>query len=121
MNWEAAAAIGVLVVVLGTILLVPGLYWARREARKHRNCGFELDVGWPGVVVAAYVVGVGVGIPVAANFFPTSLVGSTFRGEWGGLLWWLVLLVPPYLLGKLLDHLRRRPTRGGSGAASSAE
>ena len=121
MNWEAAAAIGVLVVVLGTILLVPCLYWARREARKHRSSGFELDVGWPGFVVAAYVVGVGVGIPAAANFFPTSGVGVTFRGEWGGLLWWGVLLVPPYLIGKLLDRFRRRLTGGEPGAASGAE
>ena len=45
MNWEAVLVIGGVTLILGVVLLIPGLFWARRQARKvdHRylceRCG----------------------------------------------------------------------------------
>ena len=35
MNWEAFLVIGAFTVILGIVLLVPGLIWARRKAKRH--------------------------------------------------------------------------------------
>ena len=35
MNWEAFFAIGAFTVILGAMLLVPGLLWARKMAKQH--------------------------------------------------------------------------------------
>jgi len=44
MNWEAFFAIGVFTIILGAVLLVPGLIWARRKAKQHPEAPAGMSV-----------------------------------------------------------------------------
>ena len=82
------------------------------------GAGLKRHVSWPLIVVALYTVVAGVGIPVAANFFPDSLLGRIFRlpTPWSGVLWWVALLVPALLIGSVGEYVqRRRAARKGAG------
>ncbi len=74
--------------------------------------GIRAPVGWPLVLIAIYVVVVGVGVPVATNIFPESLIGRLFLalpGIWRGIAWGFLVLIVPFLLGRLFDTLGFKP------------
>jgi hypothetical protein len=77
--------------------------------RRYRNV--RVAVTWPVVVAAVYVVIVGIGIPIATNFFPQSFVGRNLRNEWGAVVWWSAILIPPLIFALIADRVRRRSRR----------
>ena len=79
------------------------------DGEKARN--LQVAVTWPVVAAAVYIVIVGIGIPVATNFFPESIVGRSFRGEGGGVMWWCAILIPPLVFASIVDRVRQRNRR----------
>jgi ABC-type uncharacterized transport system permease subunit len=44
MNWKAFFAIGVVTIIPGAVLLIPGLIWARRKAKQHHDVPAGMSV-----------------------------------------------------------------------------
>lgn len=82
-----------------------------RQANGGRGRNLRVAVTWPVVVAAVYIVIVGIGIPVATNFFPESIVGRSLRNEWGGVVWWSAILIPPLIFALIVDRVRQRSRR----------
>ena len=53
MNWEAFFIIGAFALVLGGILLVPGIWWARRKARENPDAPAGMKVTPAGFLFAS--------------------------------------------------------------------
>jgi len=56
MNWEAFFIIGVFALLLGAILLVPGIWWARRNTRDNPDVPAGMKVTPAGFIAATAIV-----------------------------------------------------------------
>jgi hypothetical protein len=98
-EWAALGAIGSLTIVLGLVLLIPGLWWARRSARAEGN---PLHVTKIGVVVMAG--------PILALLVVAS---SPFWGSYSAFGQWLaanrlLFIVAIFVGGVLVEWFLRR-------------
>jgi hypothetical protein len=86
MNWEAMVAIGLFTLILGVVLLVPALWWARRKSARTSPKARASDF-----LAAAIVVTVLLALVTLHQFYPDHPV-----------VWWawrsLWLVVLPLLL-----------------------
>ena len=86
MNWEAFFVIGGFTVILGVILLVPGLMWARYKSRKSPNSETSEVVTKSGFLNAGlFVLMVLVGI-TANMWAPQSSFGQWIGKEFNNLI-----------------------------------
>src|SRR6266446_6414895 len=77
MNWEAVLVIGVFALVLGAVLLIPGLIWARRKARQNPGTSAGMAVTNIGFLFVAFVV-----LVLLVGFTAEFWAAETMFGRW---------------------------------------
>ena len=85
-NLEAVLIIGVLSIVLGFALLIPGLWWAKHKAKTDSTSGgkvFFTPVGWIFLLLMLFVLIGGFGMQ---HFAPQSFIGKLTSAGLGRLL-----------------------------------
>ena len=100
---EAILVIGSLVIILGIILLIPGLWWARRKARKDpafaKKANFT-PIGWLFLcVMLSFLLG---GLCMQ-YLYPESSIGKLTATSLGRILWTAIIIFIFYIIQKLLN------------------
>ena len=102
MTLEAILVIGTACVILGLLLLVPGLWWARRKAKNdpayRKKVRFTL-FGWIFLSIMLFTLFAGL---TMQYFAPASYIGKLTSERMGRLIWAAVVIVLFILIQKLL-------------------
>ena len=88
---EAVLAMGLLCIVLGAPLLVLGLWWARRRARKDPALGKKVSftaAGWIHLLAMLLMLFIG---PMAHRLAPDSQLGQLLSSGLARVIWVLVV------------------------------
>ena len=95
--------IGGLCIVLGIILLIPGLWWARNKAKKdpafRKNVNFT-KVGWIYLLVMLSMLFGGLLMPYLA---PNSYLGQLASARYGRLIWTIFIIFIFVAVQKVLN------------------
>ena len=97
MNWEAFLVIGGIVLVLGIILLIPGLLWARYKLRSEPRGGGARRITKHGLVLYVIMIAIMLFGFAAGELWPDSWLGR-FTGSTLGLLGYLCLVFGLFFL-----------------------
>ena len=104
MNWEAFFIVGIFALLLGAILLVPGIWWARRKARENPNASAGMKVTPAGFLVATTYVAL-----LFSALSTEYWAGDTAIEEWLKTpLGRLVLFLTVLGVGQLAERLLRK-------------
>ena len=94
-----------LFIVVGLVLLIPGLWWARRKAEKEPNYRRQANfttAGWIFIILLLLALFGGLMMPY---FLPGSYIGQLTSSGFGRLVWAAGLAVIATLVQKGLDRL----------------
>lgn len=80
----------------------------KQQSKPRESQGSDVPVTIRHVILACYVVVVGISMLITGTFFPESFIGRQLVGGPWSIAWWVVLLVPVYILDRILQHLERR-------------
>ena len=103
MNWEAFFVIGAFTVILALVLLVPGLMWARSQAKQHSEAPAGMSITrigflYLGTMVAVLLVGFS-----SQYWAPQSWLGQWTATSTGRLLFGAIVVGAGFLFERVLD------------------
>jgi hypothetical protein len=103
MNWEAFFIIGGFTIILGIVLLIPGIWWARRNAKQHSESQGSMAVTKTGFIYIGLFVFILFSGFTAQFWAPDTALGNWVSTSSGRILFVVSLVIAAFVLEKILN------------------
>lgn len=102
MDWQPVFAIGALTLLLGAVLAVPTLWWAKRRARKNPAAAGSRRVSGREAIASGALVTV-MFVPLTARFWAADTwFGQWVSTDWGAISYLVMFCLTIIAVGLLL-------------------
>ena len=105
MNWEAIFVIGGFTIILGIVLLIPGIWWARRKSKQHSDSQGALAVTKAGFIYFGIFVFILFSCLTAQFWAPETALGKWVSTRSGRILFVISLVIAAFVIEKILNKL----------------
>lgn len=102
-NWEAFIAIGGVTLIIGIVLLIPGLWWVRRNVKQYSHSQGTMAVTKAGFIYSSIFVFILVAGFTAQYWAPETAFGKWLSTGIGRILFVIGLISIAFIFEKILN------------------
>lgn len=103
MNWEAFIVIGGFTIIFGIVLLIPGIWWARRKSKQHSESQGSMAATKTGFIYIGIFVFILFSGFSAQFWAPDTAFGKWVSTSFGRILFVVSLVIAAFVLEKILN------------------